>query len=125
MAELTISAADIASALKKNLEGFEPSVEARTVGRSNYTLRKLITYFGVILFTFTVLPLRVLAVTGSLLSVTGLGVGVYYLIRKLTGHVTMRPMWFGRSAASAVQSRCEPLLKSPPTITGMSGVSTR
>jgi F-type H+/Na+-transporting ATPase subunit alpha len=33
MAELTISAADIASALKKNLEGFEPSLEARTVGR--------------------------------------------------------------------------------------------
>jgi F-type H+-transporting ATPase subunit alpha len=33
MAELTISATDIASALKKNLEGFEPSLEARTVGR--------------------------------------------------------------------------------------------
>jgi F-type H+-transporting ATPase subunit alpha len=33
MAELTISPADIASALKKSLEGFEPSVEARTVGR--------------------------------------------------------------------------------------------
>ncbi|HEY5664006.1 MAG TPA: F0F1 ATP synthase subunit alpha [Ilumatobacter sp.] len=33
MAELTISAADIASALKQNLEGFEPSLEARTVGR--------------------------------------------------------------------------------------------
>src|SRR6056297_2889716 len=33
MAELTISAADIASALKSNLDGFEPSVEARTVGR--------------------------------------------------------------------------------------------
>ena len=33
MAELTISAADIASALKKNLEGFEQSLEARTVGR--------------------------------------------------------------------------------------------
>jgi F-type H+-transporting ATPase subunit alpha len=33
MAELTISAADIASALKTNLEGFEPSLEARTVGR--------------------------------------------------------------------------------------------
>jgi len=33
MAELTISASDIAGALKKNLEGFEPSVEARTVGR--------------------------------------------------------------------------------------------
>ena len=33
MAELTISAADIASALKHNLEGFEPSFEARTVGR--------------------------------------------------------------------------------------------
>ncbi|MGI9644299.1 MAG: F0F1 ATP synthase subunit alpha [Ilumatobacteraceae bacterium] len=33
MAELTISAADVASALKKNLEGFEPSVEPRTVGR--------------------------------------------------------------------------------------------
>jgi len=33
MAELTISAADIASALTSNLEGFEPSLEARTVGR--------------------------------------------------------------------------------------------
>jgi F-type H+-transporting ATPase subunit alpha len=33
MAELTLSAADIATALKKNLEGFEPSLEARTVGR--------------------------------------------------------------------------------------------
>ncbi len=33
MAELTISTADIASALKKNLEGFEPSLAARTVGR--------------------------------------------------------------------------------------------
>jgi F-type H+-transporting ATPase subunit alpha len=33
MAELTISAADIAAALTKNLEDFEPSLEARTVGR--------------------------------------------------------------------------------------------
>jgi len=33
MAELTISAADIAAAITKNLEGFEPSMEARTVGR--------------------------------------------------------------------------------------------
>ena len=33
MAELTISAADIITALTKNLEGFEPSLEAKTVGR--------------------------------------------------------------------------------------------
>jgi F-type H+/Na+-transporting ATPase subunit alpha len=33
MAELTLSAADIAAALTKNLEDFEPSLEARTVGR--------------------------------------------------------------------------------------------
>ena len=33
MAELTISAADIASALKQNLDGYSPSLEARTVGR--------------------------------------------------------------------------------------------
>ena len=33
MAELTLSAGDIANALKKNLDGFEPSYEARTVGR--------------------------------------------------------------------------------------------
>jgi F-type H+/Na+-transporting ATPase subunit alpha len=33
MAELTINAGDIAAALKKNLEGFEPSLEAKTVGR--------------------------------------------------------------------------------------------
>ncbi len=33
MAELTISTAEITATLKKHLEGFEPSVEARTVGR--------------------------------------------------------------------------------------------
>ena len=33
MAELTISIADMTAALKKNLEGFQPSLEARTVGR--------------------------------------------------------------------------------------------
>jgi F-type H+/Na+-transporting ATPase subunit alpha len=33
MAELTLSASDIAAAINKNLEGFEPSLEARTVGR--------------------------------------------------------------------------------------------
>ncbi len=33
MAELTLSASDIAEALKRNLDGFEPSLEARTVGR--------------------------------------------------------------------------------------------
>ena len=33
MAELTLSAGDIAAALKKNLEGYEQSLEARTVGR--------------------------------------------------------------------------------------------
>ena len=33
MAELTLSTADIEAALKRHLEGFEPSLEARTVGR--------------------------------------------------------------------------------------------
>jgi F-type H+/Na+-transporting ATPase subunit alpha len=33
MAELTLNAADIAASLKKNLDGFEPSLEARTIGR--------------------------------------------------------------------------------------------
>src|SRR5262245_6709411 len=33
MAELTISADDITAALTRNLEGFEPSLEAKTVGR--------------------------------------------------------------------------------------------
>ena len=33
MAELTLSAGDIAAALKKNLDDFQPSLEARTVGR--------------------------------------------------------------------------------------------
>src|SRR6187397_823831 len=33
MAELTLNPGDIAAALTKNLEGFEPSLEARTVGR--------------------------------------------------------------------------------------------
>jgi F-type H+/Na+-transporting ATPase subunit alpha len=33
MAELNINAGDIAAALKKNLEGYEPSLEAKTIGR--------------------------------------------------------------------------------------------
>jgi F-type H+-transporting ATPase subunit alpha len=33
MAELTLSASDIAAAIKKNLDDFSPSLEARTVGR--------------------------------------------------------------------------------------------
>src|SRR5215216_3988736 len=33
MAELTISTSDIETALRKHLEGFQPSLEARTVGR--------------------------------------------------------------------------------------------
>ena len=33
MSELTLSASDIAAAINKGLEGYTPSVEARTVGR--------------------------------------------------------------------------------------------
>ena len=40
MAELTLSPGDIAAALKKNLEGFEPRLEARTVGRCHRGRRR-------------------------------------------------------------------------------------
>jgi len=33
MADITLSASDIASAITKGLEGYAPSLEARTVGR--------------------------------------------------------------------------------------------
>ena len=33
MAELTLSAGDIAAAISKGLQGYTPSLEARTVGR--------------------------------------------------------------------------------------------
>ena len=33
MAELTLSASDIAAAINKSLDGFQSSTEARTVGR--------------------------------------------------------------------------------------------
>ena len=33
MAELTINTNDIVSALRKHLEGFDPAVETKTVGR--------------------------------------------------------------------------------------------
>ena len=33
MADLTLSASDIAAAITKGLDGYKPSVEARTVGR--------------------------------------------------------------------------------------------
>ena len=59
--------------------------DRRVSGRSNYTLRRLLSYFAIIVFTFTVLPLRILAAAGTLLSLTGFALGGYFLVRKLMG----------------------------------------
>lgn len=53
MAELTLSAADIASAIKKNLEGFTPSLEARTVGRGPQSVTVLPIFLACLIALLT------------------------------------------------------------------------
>ena len=62
--------------------------DSRPRGSSNYTLKKLVVYLSIIVFTFTVLPLRVLAVTGSLLSLGGFAYGAWIVWRRALGLVS-------------------------------------
>ncbi len=62
--------------------------DPRPRGQSNYTLQKLLIYLTIIIFTFTVVPLRVLAVTGSVLSLGGFAFGVWIIAMRMLNLVS-------------------------------------
>ena len=61
----------------------------RSEGRSGYSLAKLI-HLALNLFTnFSYLPLQMVSVLGFAVAAFGLGMGTYYVIRYLTGTITV------------------------------------
>ena len=57
---------------------------AREIGKSGYTLRKLIRLWLNMFVNFSILPLRVSTLLGMIFSLIGLGVGVWTVIEKLS-----------------------------------------
>ena len=57
---------------------------AREIGRSGYTLRKLIRLWMNMFVNFSILPLRVATLLGMIFSLIGLGIGVWTVIEKLS-----------------------------------------
>ncbi|MCX7847484.1 MAG: glycosyltransferase family 2 protein [bacterium] len=57
---------------------------ARAHGRSGYTLRKLISLWLNMFTNFSIVPLRVAMVSGSLVALVGLGIGCYTVVEKFT-----------------------------------------
>ena len=63
---------------------------ARQEGRSNYTLRKLISLFLTVLVGYSVLPLRILTGTGACLLGFSIWLGIALLVGKLMGWLVVR-----------------------------------
>jgi glycosyltransferase involved in cell wall biosynthesis len=57
---------------------------AREIGKSDYTLRKLIRLWLNMFVNFSILPLRVATLLGTIFSLIGLGIGVWTVIEKLS-----------------------------------------
>ena len=57
---------------------------AREIGKSGYTLRKLIRLWMNMFVNFSILPLRVATLLGMIFSLIGLGIGVWTVIEKLS-----------------------------------------
>lgn len=60
----------------------------RAIGHSGDSLAKMITLALNLFTNFSLLPLQVVSVVGSMAAVCGLLTGVYYLIRHVTGSIT-------------------------------------
>ena len=60
----------------------------RAIGRSGYSLAKMVTLALNLFTNFSLLPLQFVSLMGSLAAVGGLLAGVYYLFRHLTGSIT-------------------------------------
>jgi undecaprenyl-phosphate 4-deoxy-4-formamido-L-arabinose transferase len=56
----------------------------REIGKSGYTLRKLIRLWMNMFVNFSILPLRVATLLGMIFSLIGLGIGVWTVIEKLS-----------------------------------------
>ncbi len=66
-----------------NLTSVEVKHQKRVIGKSNYTLRKLISLYFNMFFNFSVKPLRMFTVSGFIIFLVGLGFSIAFLIEKL------------------------------------------
>jgi glycosyltransferase involved in cell wall biosynthesis len=57
--------------------------EARPVGKSNYSMRKILSLVLAILFSYSVFPLRAAAAAGFLVALASFLLGAFYLVRSL------------------------------------------
>jgi glycosyltransferase involved in cell wall biosynthesis len=57
--------------------------DARPVGRSNYSLRRIVTLVFVILFSYSLFPLRAAATGGFVVAALSFLLGAFYLVRSL------------------------------------------
>jgi len=64
--------------------------QSRSVGESNYTLRRLIALWLNMFTGFSLTPLRVASVLGFVMSLAGIGLGVLFTVSRLTGGVFMK-----------------------------------
>lgn len=61
---------------------------ARPIGRSGYSLTKMIALAFNLFTNFSLLPLQIVSLVGSFAAACGLLTGLYYLIRHFTGGIT-------------------------------------
>jgi len=64
---------------------------ARCAGRTNYSLRKMVSFAWTAAISFSPIPLRISLVAGLLVAVFGVGDGVYAVVRKFQHHTV--PGW--------------------------------
>lgn len=76
----------------RNIGSVEVPHNARTEGRSNYTVRKLIALFLNVFIGYSLWPIRVFTVVGTCLFVLGLLAGLMLLVGRLVGALVV-PGW--------------------------------
>ena len=72
--------------LTSNITQIQIQHHKREFGHSNYTLSKSIKVFMRLLFGFSVIPLRISSVLGSLSALAGFVLGIYYIVEYCHGH---------------------------------------
>ncbi|MEI8203011.1 MAG: glycosyltransferase family 2 protein [Bacteroidota bacterium] len=66
-----------------NITSVEVKHHKRAVGKSNYTLKKLISLYFNMFFNFSVKPLRMFTIAGFIIFLVGVGFSIAFLIDKL------------------------------------------
>ncbi len=67
----------------RNIGSVEVNHNKRAEGKSNYTLRKLISLYFNMFFNFSVRPLRFFTISGFIIFIIGLGFSIAFIIEKL------------------------------------------